>query len=105
MHRCDAGCEGKRRAVGLAVLMLALAGLAAGQDAQKAGLKVSEKPLAAEQLAVYRAALGGWMAQEMPALNLAIQTVPLNWTLNRLRPTSSTASGSRTCRSWGRAEP
>jgi hypothetical protein len=77
MHRCDAGCEGKRRAVGLAVLMLALAGLAAGQDAQKAGLKVSEKPLTAEQLAVYRVALGGWMAQEMPALNLAIQTVPL----------------------------
>ncbi len=81
MVRCDAGFEGKRRlmrcAAVLAVLMLALAGLAAGQDAPEARPKVSDKPLTAEQLAVYRVVLGSWMAQEMPALNLAVETVPL----------------------------
>jgi len=80
MVRCDAGFEGKRRlarcAAGLAVLVLAAVGLAAGQDDPEARLKVSDKPLTAEQLAVYRVVLGNWMAQEMPALNLAVQTVP-----------------------------
>jgi len=60
--------------------MLALAGLASGQDNQETKLKVSDKPLTAEQLAVYRVVLGSWMAQEMPALNLAVQTVPLGET-------------------------
>ncbi|MGA2635170.1 MAG: hypothetical protein ABSF16_13125 [Terracidiphilus sp.] len=59
------------------VLVLAAAGFAAGQDDQQPKLKVSDKPLTAEQLAVYRVVLGSWMAQEMPALNLSIQTVPL----------------------------
>lgn len=84
MARCDAGFEGKRRpvryALRLGVLALATVGLAAGQEAQDAKPKVSDKPLSAEQLAVYRAVLGNWMAQEMPALNLAIQTVPLETT-------------------------
>ncbi len=62
------------------MLVLAAAGLAAGQDDQQAKPKVSDKPLTAEQLAVYRVVLGNWMAQEMPALNLAIQTVPLGET-------------------------
>ncbi len=73
--------EGKVRLVRFAslftVLVLAAAGIAAGQDDQQAKPKVSDKPLTAEQLAVYRVVLGRWMAQEMPALNLAIQTVPL----------------------------
>jgi hypothetical protein len=81
MIMCDAGFEGKRRlvrrAAGLAVLMLASVGLAAGQDAPEAKQKVSNKPLSVEQLAVYRVVLSSWMAQEMPALNLAVQTVPL----------------------------
>jgi hypothetical protein len=61
-------------------MMPALAGLAAGQDDQESKPKVSSKPLTAEQLAVYRVVLGNWMAQEMPAINLAIQTVPLGET-------------------------
>jgi hypothetical protein len=81
MLKCDAGSEGKIRLVRFAslftVLVLAAAGFAAGQDDQQPKLKVSDKPLTAEQLAVYRVVLGSWMAQEMPALNLSIQTVPL----------------------------
>ena len=84
MARCDAGFESKRRlvmcALRLGVLALAAMGLAAGQEAREAKPKVSEKPLTAEQLAVYRAVLGNWMAQEMPALNLSAQTVPLETT-------------------------
>ena len=66
-----------RYAALLAVLMMVLAGLASGQDSTEAKPKVSDKPLTAEQLAVYRVVLGSWMAQEMPALNLAAETVPL----------------------------
>ena len=81
MVRCDAGFEGKLKSVRivslLTLLILAAVGLAAGQDNQEPKLKVSDKPLTAEQLAVYRVVLGSWMAQEMPALNLAVQTVPL----------------------------
>jgi hypothetical protein len=76
--------ENKRRrvryAVGLVVLVLAAAGIASGQDDQKPKPKVSNKPLTAEQLSVYRVVLGRWMAEEMPALNLAVQTVPLEQT-------------------------
>jgi len=64
----------------LAVLVLAGAGFAAGQDDQEPKPKVSNKPLTAEQLGVYRAVLGRWMAEEMPAINLAIQTTPLEKT-------------------------
>jgi hypothetical protein len=81
MVRCDARFESRLRlvrcAASLAMLMLALAGSAIAQNDQEAKLKISDKPLTAEQLAVYRVVLGSWMAQEMPALNLAIQTVPL----------------------------
>ena len=84
MVRYDTGFEGRRRLVrctaGLAVMMLALAGFAAGQRSTDAKPKVSDKPLTAEQLAVYRVVLGSWMAQEMPALNLAVETVPLGET-------------------------
>ncbi len=38
---------------------------------------VSTQPLTSEQLAVYRAVLGDWMPNEMPTMNLSIQTVPL----------------------------
>jgi hypothetical protein len=50
------------------------------QQTRDAKPKVSEKPLTAEQLSVYKVVLGDWMAQEMPAMNLAIQTVPLEAT-------------------------
>ena len=77
----DAGFKGKSQLVRFTslftVLVLAAVGFAAGQDDQQPKLKVSDTPLTAEQLAVYRVVLGSWMAQEMPALNLAIQTVPL----------------------------
>ena len=36
---------------------------------------VSPDPLTAEQLAVYRAVLANWMTQDVPAMNLSIQTV------------------------------
>ena len=77
MSMYDVGFGGKRRAAILAVLVLALAGFASGQDDKQPKMKVSEKPLTAEQLAVYRVVLGNWMAQEMPALNLAVETVPM----------------------------
>ena len=80
----DAGFEGKhqlgRFASIFTVLVLAAAGIASAQDDQQAKPKVSDKPLTAEQLAVYRVVLANWMAQEMPALNLGIQTVPLGET-------------------------
>lgn len=38
--------------------------------------KLSETPLAAEQLAVYRAVLSGWLKSEKFAVNLSMQTVP-----------------------------
>jgi hypothetical protein len=66
-----------RTAVRLAVVGIAFGVLAAAGHAQDDSPKVSDKPLTAEQLAVYRAVLADWMAREMPAMNLAIQTVPL----------------------------
>jgi hypothetical protein len=67
-------------AAGLALLVFAFAGLAEGQVTRNTKLEVSQNPLTAEQLAVYRAVLSDWMAREMPALNLSVQTVPLEST-------------------------
>lgn len=65
-----------RRCLALSLASLLLMGLlAAGQDEPKP--KVSETPLTAEQLAVYRSVLRGWMENELSTINLAIQTVPL----------------------------
>jgi len=61
----------------LAVLVIASVGLAAGQETPEAKPKVSDRPLTAEQLAVYRAVLHGWMENEVQTIHLAVQTVPL----------------------------
>jgi hypothetical protein len=58
-------------------LMLYFAGLAVAQEAVDAKPKVSDQPLTAEQLAVYRTVLHGWMENELSAINLSVQTVPL----------------------------
>jgi hypothetical protein len=67
-------------AASLVLLILAAVGFAASQDSTETKPKVSDKPLTAEQLAVYRVVLGSWMAEEMPAINLAVQTTPLEKT-------------------------
>ena len=59
----------------LAFLALACACLAAaGQQGEP---KVSSRPLTAEQLAVYRAVLHGWMDNEVLVVNLADKTEPV----------------------------
>jgi hypothetical protein len=62
--------------VRLAVVLLAAAGLAAAQEATEAKPIVSDKPLTAEQIAVYRVVLHGWMDNELSTVNLSVQTVP-----------------------------
>ncbi len=62
--------------VRLAVVLLLAAGLAAAQEAPEAKPIVSDKPLTAEQIAVYRVVLHGWMDNELSTVNLSIQTVP-----------------------------
>lgn len=42
---------------------------------------VSLNPLTSEQLAVYRSALAGWTPNDGPAMNLAVQTQPLQQTI------------------------
>lgn len=42
---------------------------------------VSLNPFTSEQLSVYRAALAGWMPNDGPAMNLSIQTEPLQQTI------------------------
>ncbi len=59
-----------------AVLMLVFAALAAAQEAADTQPKISEQPLTAEQLAVYRVVLHGWMENEVSSINLSIQTIP-----------------------------
>jgi hypothetical protein len=60
---------------GLAFLALACACLAAaGQQGEP---KLSSTPLTAEQLAVYRAVLHGWMENEVRVVNLADITEPV----------------------------
>jgi len=81
MNRNDTGLAAgwKSAAFGscFLALMLFFAGLAAAQEAAEAMPKVSDQPLTAEQLAVYRTVLHGWMENELSAINLSIQTVPL----------------------------
>jgi hypothetical protein len=62
--------------VRMMVVILAAAGLAAAQEAAETKPKVSDQPLTAEQLAVYRVVLHGWMENEVSVINLSIQTVP-----------------------------
>jgi hypothetical protein len=61
----------------ITLFALATLTLATAQDTQDAKPEVSEKPLTAEQLAVYRAILGNWMQGELATVNLSVQTVPL----------------------------
>ncbi len=81
MDRKDAGFPAGQRfvtmGVRLAVLVLAGMGLAVGQEPPNAKPKVSDRPLTAEQLAVYRVVLHGWMDAELQTINLAVETVPL----------------------------
>ncbi len=66
------------RCVGcLAVILFAAIGLAAAQQAPDTKPIVSDKPLTAEQLTVYRVVLHGWLDNELSIVNLSIQTVPL----------------------------
>lgn len=67
--------RGKPASFAACLALLVGAGLATAQNDTKP--TVSTQPLTAEQLAVYRTVLGDWMANEMPAMNLSIQTVPL----------------------------
>jgi hypothetical protein len=81
MDRRDAELVAGRKfvtiGVRLAVLVLATVGLAVGQETPEAKPKVNDKPLTAEELAVYRVVLHGWMDAELQTINLAVQTVPL----------------------------
>jgi len=52
--------------------------LGAAQEPEDSRPKVSDKPLTAEQLSVYRSVLGNWMQGELSTVNLSIQTVPLD---------------------------
>jgi hypothetical protein len=62
-------------AVCLALIGLVTLGPAIGQEARS---KVSEAPLTAEQLAVYRSILQGWVGDSKGAVYLAAQTIPLD---------------------------
>ena len=61
----------------IALFLAAIVTLATAQETQEAKPKISDKPLTAEQLAVYRSVLGNWMEGEVSTLNLSIQTTPL----------------------------
>jgi hypothetical protein len=78
MNRKDAELAAGRKyaAVGscFLALMLFSAGLSATQESAETKPKVSDQPLTAEQLAVYRTVLHGWMENEVSAINLSIQT-------------------------------
>lgn len=63
------------RFAGIAALVLVFAGLAAAREAAESKPKVSDQPLTAEQLAVYRVVLHGWMENEVSAINLSVQTI------------------------------
>jgi hypothetical protein len=60
----------------LALLVLLAVRLASGQQVAETMPKVSDQPLTAEQLAVYRTVLHGWMENEVSTINLSIQTIP-----------------------------
>ena len=57
-------------------LLVVFAGSAAAQEAAETKPKVSDQQLTAEQLAVYREVLHGWIENEVSTINLSIQTVP-----------------------------
>lgn len=61
----------------LAIVLYGLATLAAAQQPQDAKPAVSDTPLTAEQLAVYRVVLHGWIENEVSTIHLSIQTNPL----------------------------
>jgi hypothetical protein len=65
------------RSAGYAAILFAAVALAAAQEAKP---KVSEKPLTAEQIAIYRPILSQWMREGWNSVNLAVQTVPLDAT-------------------------
>ena len=50
---------------------------AASAPAQRPKARVSPAPLSAEQLAVYRVVLHGWMEGDVPTINLADKTIQL----------------------------
>src|SRR5208337_2190607 len=80
MCRNDMGLAAGRRfaAIGacLAALLLVFPALATAQEDAESKPKVSDQPLTAEQLAVYRVVLHGWMENEVSAINLSVQTIP-----------------------------
>lgn len=59
------------------VILSAAIGLAVAQQPLATRLTVSDDPLTAEQLAVYRVVLHGWMENEVSMINLSNQTSPL----------------------------
>jgi hypothetical protein len=59
-----------------AALMIVFTGQAAAQESAETKPKVSDTPLTAEQLAVYRTVLHGWMENEVSTINLSILTIP-----------------------------
>jgi len=65
------------KCAGFALVLFATINFAAAQEAQP---KVSDKPLTAEQLGIYRSVLSEWMHHGWSSVNLAVQTVPLDAT-------------------------
>jgi hypothetical protein len=78
------------------MFLLAAGGLAVAQETSGAKPKVSDKPLTAEQLAVYRSVLGNWMESELSTVNLSVQTEPLQ---------SSGPAGDQECAKGLKLEP
>jgi hypothetical protein len=66
-----------RKRAGYALVLLAAVTVTAAQESKP---KVSEKPVTAEQLAIYRLVLGDWIQHGWRSVNLAVQTVPLDAT-------------------------
>lgn len=76
MERC-----GRRYATFLGVLVLALmvAGtVALAQETPEPKLKMSDKPMTADQLSVYRVILHGWMDDGKHSIHLSMATTPLD---------------------------
>jgi hypothetical protein len=79
MARFVAGFDAQRRISSylafLLVILLTTTGTIEGQETKP---KVSDEPLTLEQLAVYRAVLMSWFNNQERALNLAVQTDPID---------------------------
>ena len=70
---------GKRRIAPYVVcLALSAVGLVSAQQDRDVRPKVSDQPFTAEQIAVYRALLTSWYEGDKAAINLAIQTDPID---------------------------